>query len=102
MEGKQREISKGGIGHDIMLHLLICACTCTQFIISLFSSNPLYQEYKNSTSPLIPLPPAIYKRINKWLKIFFCCEFPFYKGKIEEDGPQKDEKSPIASQSENN
>lgn len=59
--------------------------------------NPGYQTYKECTSPLLPLPPPLYKRINKWVKVIFCCEFPFYKVKMEEE-PVKDEKSPITSE----
>lgn len=36
-----------------------------------------YQEYKNQTSPLIPLPPVIYRHINFPLNLFLC-EFPFF------------------------
>ncbi|XP_064640817.1 uncharacterized protein LOC135495807 [Lineus longissimus] len=37
-----------------------------------------YLDYKMSTSPLIPLPPQIYKRLPLCLKCVMCCEFPFY------------------------
>ena len=51
----------------------------------IFYRNPDYQEYKVSTSPIVPFIPALYKRMNKWLKMLFCCEFPFYSNKIKVD-----------------
>ncbi|CAH1779485.1 unnamed protein product [Owenia fusiformis] len=43
-----------------------------------YSKNPDYLEYKQATSPLIPLPPSLYKKLNYGLKCFVCCEFPLY------------------------
>lgn len=64
----------------------------TTFIILFLSGMPLlehsaddrygsledYQEYKRSTSPLLPLPPGVYQEIPKCLKCCFLFEFPFY------------------------
>eukprot|EP01095_Lingulamoeba_sp_RSL-Kostka_P003894 TRINITY_DN15012_c0_g1_i1.p1 TRINITY_DN15012_c0_g1~~TRINITY_DN15012_c0_g1_i1.p1 ORF type:complete len:302 (+),score=55.47 TRINITY_DN15012_c0_g1_i1:138-1043(+) len=48
-----------------------------------------YKEYLHNTSPLVPFPPFIYKRVPKVLKIIFFCEYPFYnpalKAYSEED-----------------
>lgn len=40
--------------------------------------NPEYRAYKNRTSPLIPLPPALYGSLPKFLKAMFLFEFPLY------------------------
>lgn len=37
-----------------------------------------YRIYKLSTSPLVLLPPCIYRNLHKILKALFCCEFPMY------------------------
>lgn len=43
-----------------------------------YGSNEEYIIYKGKTSPLILLPPFIYQRLNRILKMLFFCEFPFY------------------------
>lgn len=56
----------------------------TQFTFSyridqiFFSSHVDYRKYKQSVSPLIPIPPAIYEEVPRGMKFIICCEFPFY------------------------
>ncbi|TFK71626.1 DUF1295-domain-containing protein [Pluteus cervinus] len=44
-----------------------------------------YQEYLHSTSILIPLPPAIYRRLPKFLKQTLLLDLPFYQFHAERD-----------------
>lgn len=49
-----------------------------------YRDNPDYLYYKQSTSPLIPIPNAIYVEVPKFLKAMLCCEFPMYDSTQEE------------------
>jgi len=53
-----------------------------------------YLEFKEKTSPLVPLPPSLYRVLPAFIKCFFCCEFPLYNYLDEES-----ERTPIKSQS---
>ncbi|THU60878.1 hypothetical protein C4D60_Mb07t17370 [Musa balbisiana] len=46
-----------------------------------FGSMAEYRIYKNITSPLVPLPPAVYGRLPAWFKVAFLFEFPLYSRK---------------------
>lgn len=53
---------------------------------SRFGRSPSYLEYKQSTSPLIPLPPSLYKATPGIFQCLCCCEFPLYNYLSEERG----------------
>lgn len=59
--------------------------------------NMKYQQYKDSTSPLIPLPPSMYKEIPKIIKLI-CCEFPLYNWMQDEE---EEENPPYGVSTEN-
>ena len=75
------------MGNNIVVHEAICGKNVLFLLTkmthneccSFFScSNPGYREYKNSTSPLIILPPYCYKRLPLGLKCCACAECPCY------------------------
>merc|ERR1719458_1841845 len=51
-----------------------------------FRNDPSYLESKQRTSPLLPLPPPLYKALPNLIQCLFCCEFPFYNKLSEERG----------------
>lgn len=68
----------------------------TSIIYYLFHSDPEYIKYKQSTPPLIPGIPPLYRVTPYFLKLIFCCEFPFYSVKpqsaaADDDSSRKEE-----------
>uniref|UniRef100_K3WXP9 Uncharacterized protein n=1 Tax=Globisporangium ultimum (strain ATCC 200006 / CBS 805.95 / DAOM BR144) TaxID=431595 RepID=K3WXP9_GLOUD len=49
-----------------------------------FGLQPFYLDYKKSTSPLICLPPALYRRIPRAVKRMLFFEFDMYSRKLRE------------------
>jgi len=43
-----------------------------------FGKLPEFHEYRARTSPLIPMPPALYSNLPSFSKLVCFCEFPFY------------------------
>jgi len=80
----------------------------TSFTLLFFSGIPLleeksdsrhgdkeeYLEYKSSTSPLLLLPPSLYRALPSPIQCFCLCEFPIYNKKTNRDP----ERNPITSQ----
>ena len=56
--------------------------------------KPEYLTYKDTTSPLIPLPRSCFGKLPSAFKCLFCCEFPFYNH-LDQDP----ERSPIRATS---
>ncbi|XP_065047810.1 uncharacterized protein LOC135678668 [Musa acuminata AAA Group] len=51
-----------------------------------FGSMAEYRIYKNITSPLVPLPPAVYGRLPALFKVAFLFEFPLYSRSFPHEG----------------
>lgn len=45
-----------------------------------------YKGYKDQTSILVPLPPAIYKPLPHWIKTWILMDFPMYRFDEQKDG----------------
>ncbi|XVE63981.1 hypothetical protein DITRI_Ditri07aG0064200 [Diplodiscus trichospermus] len=52
-----------------------------------FGNVAEYRIYKKTTSPLIPLPQAVYGKLPSWLKTTLLLEFPFYSRSFPQEGP---------------
>lgn len=50
-----------------------------------YRKNEEYLQYKNRTSPLVPLPPPCYGCLPRAFKCLCCCEFPLYNYLDPED-----------------
>jgi hypothetical protein len=46
-----------------------------------------YQHYLSNTSILVPLPPALYQPLPKFLKKTILLDFPIYQFDEQKDGP---------------
>ncbi|CEH14029.1 Predicted steroid reductase [Ceraceosorus bombacis] len=54
-----------------------------------------YKAFRSRTSLLIPIPPAIYQPLPRWIKCSILCDWPMYNFDEKRDGPkalQADEK----------
>jgi steroid 5-alpha reductase family enzyme len=56
-----------------------------------FGLQPLYLDYKSSTSPLVCLPPSLYRRLPMAVKRTLLFEFPMYSRKLCEIQRQQKE-----------
>jgi protein-S-isoprenylcysteine O-methyltransferase Ste14 len=54
---------------------------------------PEYIEYKRTTSPLIPMPNALYGGLPSCAKLLCCCEFPLYNQIPLQPGVQHDQQT---------
>ncbi|XP_017237457.1 uncharacterized protein LOC108210606 isoform X3 [Daucus carota subsp. sativus] len=50
-----------------------------------FGNVDAYRMYKETTSPLIPLPPVVYGKLPSWIKKVFLFEFPLYSKTLPQD-----------------
>ena len=56
-----------------------------------------YKEYLNSVSLLIPLPPALYRRMPAWIKQTILLDWPMYRFDEDSEGKSAIEESRDAS-----
>lgn len=61
-----------------------------------FGLQPLYLDYKLSTSPLICLPPSLYRRLPMGVKRTLLFEYPMYSRKLRELQQQQREEGTAA------
>ncbi|KAF8681944.1 hypothetical protein HU200_045397 [Digitaria exilis] len=70
----RHNLSAGNVLTPFILHISIVKSSADKR----YGQLEEYRVYKNTTSPLIPLPPAVYGALPAWFKAAFLLELPLY------------------------